>query len=221
MLDNSDAEIASEMMYTVSLPILRIFLADPRSPNPMAIIDRILRAARRKRYGHGEDVARLVLSDPRVLTEKMSEHSVQLALDMLEGPLDGRISGARDAVSLGTGRVDVDPTEEALKGDIYSLVLRFILLKDPSTVELADWMISMDNEQLQEAARSVVAGEPIRRELAWARVLLLAMLYPTMTLDKLFQDKSLDRHSNAILTKTGVILGTYLGSSGIRNRRTR
>lgn len=57
---------------------------------------------------------------------------------------------------------------------MYGLVLRYLVFKLPTSVELLDWMIGLDDESLTRTAYSVLYGTEIDEELMPIIVLMTA-----------------------------------------------
>ena len=112
--------------------------------------------------------------------------------------------------------------------NIHSFVLRFILFRDPTSVQLADWMlaysqrsamIGRDDPELEIAARSVVLDRPLARQNRDAiplRALMLAMLYPTLTMSRLIKRLESEGASDAQLAVSAGLVGAYLGMGNPR-----
>src|SRR6185436_15153568 len=72
---------------------------------------------------------------------------------------------------------------------LYSIVLRFVILKRPTARELVDWMIELKDQRLAIAAHNIIGDKlTLDPELLPLEALLVAMLYPTLSLEDLIAD---------------------------------
>ena len=119
--------------------------------------------------------------------------------------------------SLSSDWRDIGPIIE--RRDVYSHVLRFLLFRDPTSVQLADWMIARDDPNLELASRGVLTGTSMGD--VSLRALMLAMLYPTLSLDEIIE--RLEEHDFIPLSQMVLaagLVGAYLGWSSDRTKRT-
>lgn len=120
----------------------------------------------------GNEWRSALLSNTRLQTEKLAAQQVQLLYR------ENTRTRAYTELS-GMGLLDVVMTAKS----VYDQILRFIVLKEPSAVELLDWMIGLEDRTLEEAALSAL-GEHIN-DRHWSDVepirdLFLSLLRPTL-----------------------------------------
>lgn len=167
-------------------------------------------------------VADILIRDERVDIERMELGTLRLFLWILDpylkDRLDGYVKGATASGNTNYGREEVSRRIED-GTDLFSVVLRFIILKRPSGSELTKWMISQKNEKMILAARSIVEDTRVDdTEARWLRALLLIALYPTMDLEESLTFLKEERMDNGSIALAAKISGAYLGESGIRSR---
>lgn len=103
------------------------------------------------------------------------------------------------------------------KGDTYSLLLKYILVKGPTPRELMSWMLSLKNADLIEAARLIIYDESNGRDeeevpsrLVPIRALMLSMLYPTLSLEDAMEELRNEGASEEDVALSYGLITTYL-----------
>lgn len=120
--------------------------------------------------------------------EKLDVVSVRLVLwslyTVIWPKIEGFCEGGRRAGGGTTPRQLSDLLESQ---SVLALVTRFLLIKNPTSSELCDWMLTCQEPLFETAARHVLSGElsTDNTELVSIEALLLALLYPTLTLPSL------------------------------------
>lgn len=218
---DKEVQITPDMMraaFVGGSELLSIVLADPRGLDTENI-EALLGKARVTRKA--SKIARLVLD--RVPVQDLSPRSVQVLFQILDLIIAERVRGAsvaRDIAEVDTRTPGVDVKTEAMRDSLYAHTLRFILLKRPTAAELADWMIELDDPELQQAASSALTRVKIGP--MWTRALMSCMLYPTLRLTRLFselREESMRRASESReLERAAAVIGVYLGMQGVRDR---
>lgn len=106
------------------------------------------------------------------------------------------------------------------KRDVYSHVLRFLLFREPTAVELADWMIARDDPSLELASRAVLT-DASEGDVS-LRALMLAMLYPTLSLEKIIErlEKTAELIPLSQMVSAAGLVGAYLGWSSDRAKQS-
>lgn len=181
---DSEVEITTKLINKARPASLAVLLANPRSPDPMTMMDSLLR----ERHWWSAEVeknARAILDTPRVRVERLSKAQLETFFDILEESLEDRLRDVDAALRLWTRE---NAIHVALGHSTFALTLRFLLLKSPSSVQLADWMIEMNNAEFREVAERVVSGEGVRPELTWILALMFAMLYPNWGTGGIYQE---------------------------------
>lgn len=93
---------------------------------------------------------------------------------------------------------------------LQELILRELMSKLPAKTELLDWMISLDDSDLEEAAADVInATELVPERLIPFNCLFLAMLYPTLTREEQLAQLCSAGASDQTLIKTEALLLKY------------
>ena len=155
------------------------------------------------------------LSDILVQHIDLSSVSVEMLRVLawsLRDSIRDAISGYIIGCSMGGGYASLAELGRELETDESptGLLLRVVVLRRPSAVDLVDWMIAysqrsaviaQDLDNYTEAARDTLLGRQSRSEIAPIRGLMLCMLYPTLNL----------RDLGPVDVKTGKLVGAYLG----------
>jgi hypothetical protein len=103
---------------------------------------------------------------------------------------------------------------------MYSMILRVILIKQPSGSQLLDWMVGMRDKKLSLAAESVISdSECSDLELLPIRALILSILYPTLSVQDLVTDLRTEGANPDTIARAARLVGAYLGEEEILRRR--
>lgn len=104
--------------------------------------------------------------------------------------------------------------------DVISLVHREMVLKRPSKPELIDWMISLDDPDLEQASADIIDSiEWVPERLIPLNCLLLAMLYPTLARQEQLGQLATSGMSRVTLLKTDALLTRYEFLIGLKSER--
>lgn len=127
-----------------------------------------------------------LLRDPRVKVQELPREVIRPLFVMLSDEADGNNTIYRSATGSladrSMGEIYAADSDSIVGNDTYSLVLRELMFKRPSKTELLDWMASLDDPDLEQAAADVTeAVEWVPERLIPFNCLMLAMLYPTLT----------------------------------------
>lgn len=163
----------------------------------------------------------IVVRHPRVLVERMSPGLVSwLVHDTWNLNIRDRFYGAEKAAA----RVGGSNVSAHLNGtDLYSILLRYIVLKHPSAVELMDWMIARDERQFTTAARLALPGardEHGTGEVEAYRALLSCLLYPHVSFEEWIARLSSEVNQNTLIL-CAQLLGAHLGDAKMRTQTER
>lgn len=202
--------------------MFELLLDDPRAD--VSDIDKLLSSTPIYSYS----VAHLLLASPKLRVEKLTPEEVRLLLRYIKVDIRDKIEGFNLAVRLVTRSNRQLVREQAQKraegDDIYSLVLRFILLKSPTSLELVHWMIDLRDRSLVLAARTLLeaglisGGDATGREgdtLTPLRALMTCLLYPSLTVSDLISDMRDEQASMEELLLSIELVGVYYGKSKI------
>lgn len=173
-----DGLVLIDQLAVRSQDMIAALLLGPNS-NPVAE----LRAVLENSQGYQTTLVQIILADPRVRTEDMDTETVTKIAQLL--------------------RVHSDPI---VGNDIYSLVIRELVFKQPDDVDLVDWMMRLNRSELAEAATAVLDGAPVPESLVPMRSLMLAMLYPTLTRQEQLRQLKDAGASSDTLAKTDRLL---------------
>lgn len=158
-----------------------------------ATIEQLVDLMKGSRNRHSQDLIRALIRDPRARTETFSrDFTTKLYYLLVSGP--GRPTDARGGI---TGY------------DVYSLILREMVLKRPSALELVNWMIELNWPELALVASSVLRGKSCPEELVSMRCLMLAMLYPTLTAQEQLDQLMRADASPLVIRETTTLLNEY------------
>lgn len=198
-------------------------LLDDGRLDPMRDVDDLVEAIkdgvyREMNYG-------LLLRDERVNLDRMSRESVETVYDTLldtyrdELGVEARVNGFRCGLDLVDEAMDNEELRAMVTGggDVYSRMLRQIVLLGPGAEGLVDWMITSGNRELETAAISTLVGVRHRDwEVMTLRALMMCMLYPSRDMSEMEAWMREEKYDGKALMMSSGLLGAYLalGSSG-------
>lgn len=193
-----------------ALPVL---LDDPRT-DVMSHITAILEAYPR--------AGPVLAAHPRVKVEKLTDRAFELLMESLLSHIWTK-EALRDKVrgfALGGAR-PMHAWEVAHVAGLSRTLLRLILAKMPSSVELMDWLIATGDERARKASVSVLRGEIDAEGDVPVQALLLCMLYPDLKLSELLAilERAGVDYETCILS--GQLVGAHLGETELRARAVR
>lgn len=170
-----------------------------------------------------EKVADILIRDPRVDIESFQRGILRLVFWSLADTIADRIEGLQIGRQMaGSRRLSPQELRRTLelKNDIYAKLLRYIILKRPSSVDLIDWMtaqIGADRETFAFAAGDVL-DDVIEPDLdvtpIWS--LLQVMLYPTLTLTRLIDRLRTSDVDRDLITRAAQLVGAHIGAEKLR-----
>ncbi|CAH6421550.1 Hypothetical protein POVR2_LOCUS388 [uncultured virus] len=151
-----------------NVEVFTVLFEDPRS-HPESILSSLVQAAEQAR--HSSKLIRLVVLDPRIRVEEIDDQSALIILKHLPTKDNAMIDQAKPVI--------LD------KKSTISRILRQIVFKRPTAIELLDWMIAQHDPDIATAAASVLDSKLVySRTVAPIRALLLSLLYPTLSLEQ-------------------------------------
>lgn len=181
-------------------------LLDDRRLDPNVHLLDVLQPGKRAPKPGAIDV---VVRHPRVLVERMSTELVLWLVNSWIGQIRDRYYGALTAVKKVGGFDDLN--EYLDKTDLYSILLRFLIIKHPTAEELMDWMIGMNEKDFEKASRLVLSGEHAKnREIEAYRALMSCLLYPSVSFET-WLARLRSEPGAAALTQSIQLIGAYLG----------
>ncbi|CAH6420399.1 Hypothetical protein POVR2_LOCUS149 [uncultured virus] len=155
-----------------------------------------------------------VLRDPRVKLDSLNNKLIELVLrSLLETePVQGFFSG-RSMVTRGPVRVEDLLARGTVATSVYSKLLLFLLIKQPSSYgAIIDWMIEQRDGLYQQAASNVLAGKRASNAIEG---MLLALRYkslkPLEILTELHQEEASNKRQAMQL------IGAAVGRSRMQN----
>lgn len=198
----------------------RQIIADVEKSKPLTIrrYTDLYMIARRSDVVTGEDSANALILDPRVKVENLSQTDARLFVYALEAQLYDGVRGSKLAGDI--ARTEI--TDARLGAQIESsLLMRYILLKRPSGVELMDWCIARRDPAYEKAARQVVLSGGVTATdptLTPIESLFTIVLYPKLSVEELVYGlREADVRSDAI-EDSAVLVGAYLGQTELEAR---
>jgi hypothetical protein len=183
-----------------------------------------------KRVREGEDRAAMILPAERqdmvshlarhhsIKVEKLDVELVRLFIWALDGSILDRVKG----FILAEARSGV-LARERLSGlierdGLYSMLIRVILIKRPSGLELMKWMISVRDKRLCMIASNIISKVLTDdSELVPMQALMLYIVYPTLTLQHLLYDLRAIGMGQDIIVKSARLVGLYIGETVLRS----
>ena len=164
---------------------------------------------------HIETIANLLVRDKRVDIEKKINTSVLRFLTWsLTGHIEDRLRGFEIGSEMAGRKVQRWNIGELLEENI---LLRYIILKRPSDVELLDWMIERRTKSFATAARRVMRDElDLDSDLVPIEALLLSILHPTLSLQDLIADLRDEGVSEDDVVRCAQLVGAHRGKEKLR-----
>lgn len=167
-----------------------------------------------------ETAADVLIRDERFNIEELGSTDLWFALRSLRSHIAGRLEGFQKGREMaGSVRLTDGELEALLElkdvDDVYPDLLRYIILKRPSNVELIDWMIESGEDAFMYASRQVLNDKPDVSQFdlvpIWA--LLSIMLYPTLTLTRVLDRLREAGADQETITRTAQLIGAHIGAS--------
>lgn len=196
--------------------------------DPMYDIDELVDAIKSGEYR--EMNYGLLLRDERMDLDRMSQESVEMIYDTLldtyrdEFGVESRVNGFHSGLDIVDEMMEDEELRTMVTGgdDVYSRVLRQIVLLGPGSEELADWMIAREDKKLETAARSTIVGVRHRDwEIASLQALMVCMLYPSRDMSEMEEWMRQEKYEGKALIMSSGLLGAYLALGSGRMREAR
>lgn len=175
-----------------------------------------------------EEPANALILDPRIKVENLSQTDIRLFVYALESHLSDRVKGIETAAGIAGVQVTTasalgaPPTTAQLGTEFErSLLLRYIMLKRPSGVELLDWCIARRDPTYEKAARQVVLSGGVA--LSYPELIPIESLYAIILYTKFSVEELLYGLREAgvrpdVIRDTAILIGAYLGQRAIEAR---
>lgn len=210
-LEDRDIDLSKELLAAVSnIELFSILLQDSRS-HPEKKLTKLLEAANSSR--HKSKLIEMIVLDPRVRVQDMHSDAVYIVYsNMLDIPdLDDR---------------------DLVGTDARSLMLRQIVFKRPTAVELLDWMVSLHSRDMARAAECVLDSKfgTESEDIASVVALLYWLLHPEFTyisvivlIEEMYELEDQDQIDRTLIiwkrVRSQVKLGKSFFPCGISMRR--
>lgn len=168
------------------------------------------------------EAAAVLVAHPRVKAEELSDDAFRLVVDGLLACISTR-EVAMDKIrglTLGEAR-SVHAWQVDVGSGLTRAVFRHIMVKMPSSMELMDWLVSLDDVNLEKASASVLRGEIDTTCDIPIQALLLCMLYPNLKLSDLLVSLGEAGVDYELCVLTGQLVGAHLGEMELRAREAR
>ena len=131
----------------------------------------------------------LLISDKRVRVEQLDLFSLRAFAWNLTATIHDRVSGFIYACSLVKTTISYERLGQRIEGaSLYSITLRYIILKRPSNSELLDWMIEQNKPAFQLAGSNILDNEIASDVSIPFYALLTTLLYPKLGLSDLISE---------------------------------
>lgn len=159
--------------------MLELIVSDSRVDIQYKLLDLIKIVVDLAPISHRDTCFKILLSDERVDVEKLSSSQFQSILDVLETPIETRAVLEEEGAE--------------------ALLLRYIVIKRPTSVQLLDWMIDSKCVEFTQAADLVLKSQTTsNKTVEPVRALLDSLLYPSMLTVEILWDVDADSKSSAL-----------------------
>ncbi|CAH6419511.1 Hypothetical protein POVR2_LOCUS13 [uncultured virus] len=197
--------------------LFKLLLTDPRV-DPVAMLPRILASMNK----HTTDaMIKILVSSPRFAIQQRTKKEVDMLLDAIsvyskQNTLEGYRIGVFRA-----GESNLDPKIASGK-TLHSQIVRYIVLAQPTAAELLDWLIGLHDRTVATAASLVLdrdeklglgADSAIMQPI---RALLLALLYPTVTLQEHIALLQADGYTKTAIVQSAALIGAFMGKERLQ-----
>lgn len=210
--------------------MFELLISDPRVPIMLiidALVPKILYDAQsgvhtslthsRKNPERVEVMIQTLAENKRVDVAALKLSTLRSLLWGLGSLIEDKIEGYIAASALVGRRITRREMGESIeRNTTRSILLRYILLKQPTNAELVQRMIEQKNRELIRAAANVVSDE-IGRDMSIVALeaLMLSMLYPTLNLRDLISDLRAEGVKREELASSASLVGAHMGKKAI------
>ena len=158
-----------------------------------------------------EQVAEMLVQDDRVVVEDLNKSQLRLLSWSLLGHTRQLVDTMESASKFIGKKIDRWEIGGIIEdSSSYSLLLRYILLKRPSKLQLMDWIIDREDLNYSDPATRVLDNN---LSLSSARVpiqaLFMSLLYPKMKLEEILDQFRTDK-SESIIVEASIVEAAWL-----------
>lgn len=160
-----------------------------------------------------ESCFNLLVQDSRFEIERLNIGDVRSLVWCLQDSIADNVLGFTSGGTRAGGTTNTKHLGLAIEGkSIYSLLLRYLVLKRPSAQQLVQWMISLEDETLVLAARWTIGEHSeIESELAPIKAIMLLMLHPGISFDDILLELEEEGIKQADRVLAGRLVGAWMG----------